>query len=69
MDGLGQRIRQARLGAGMTREHFAVALNVSFSTVGRWETDGTSPTLRKLAEIAQVTGKALSFFVTEEAAA
>lgn len=52
----------------MTREQFAVALNVSFSTVGRWETDGTAPTLRKLAEIAAVTGKPLSFFVTEAAA-
>lgn len=68
-DALSQKIREARDEAGLTREQMAVALNVSLSTVVRYETGRTQNiSAEKLLEVARVTKKPLSFFLKAAAA-
>ena len=63
---LGSRIKQARKEAGFKNaEQFAVSLDVGFSTVQRWEQGKTTPSIRRLIEIAAVTGLPLSYFLEE----
>lgn len=64
---LGQRIRHARREAGFRNiETWAVHLGVGFSTASRWETGKNEPTLARLRQIAQATGRPLSYFVASE---
>jgi transcriptional regulator with XRE-family HTH domain len=66
---IGLRIKEARRAAGFKNaEQFAVALDVGFSTVQRWEQGKTTPSVRRLREIAAVTRMPLAFFITEPAA-
>lgn len=68
-DALSDRILQARKEAQLSREAVAVTLGVSLRTVARWETGETANiTATRLAQIAQTTGKPLSFFLHEAAA-
>lgn len=66
---LGDRIKQARLDTGLTREQLAPYIGRTHSSVCRYEWGVTEPSLAVLAEIAKVTGKPLSFFVADEVAA
>ena len=66
MASLGDRIKEARLAAGLRREDVAVALGVGFSTAQRWETGRTAPTIARLREVAALTGQPLSFFLDIE---
>lgn len=67
---LSQRIRKARREAGMRNmETLAVTLGVSMSTAQRWESGKADPSIRRLREIAAVTGKPLSYFLEAEIAA
>jgi transcriptional regulator with XRE-family HTH domain len=67
---LGDRIREARRAAGYTNvEQLAVALGVGQRTVQRWETDKSDPSVRRVVDIARLTGRPLSFFIADEAAA
>ena len=67
---LGTRIRLARKAAGYSNpESFAVALNVSASTMQRWETDKSEPTISRLREIAALTERPLQYFIGQEVAA
>lgn len=62
---LGERIRSARKDAGFKNaETFAVRLEVGARTVQRWETNEAEPTLKRLREIAAMTGKPLGFFLS-----
>jgi transcriptional regulator with XRE-family HTH domain len=69
-DALSDRIREAREDAGLTQEQIAPLLGVTLATVSRYERGigkrGISVAM--LARIAQVTGKPLSFFLSEVAA-
>lgn len=66
---IGQRIREARQQAGLTRERLAVKLNVSSSTLRNYETGKTQRiSYAMLAAIARETGKPISYFVAEVAA-
>ena len=59
---LGQRIKTARKGAGLTQEALASAVHVSRQTVSLWENDKTEPdieTLRLVAESLNTTLAAL----------
>jgi transcriptional regulator with XRE-family HTH domain len=68
-DQLPAKIREARRDAGMKREHLAVALGVSLSTIVRWETGRTNRiSVNTVAAIAKATGKPLPFFFEEAAA-
>jgi transcriptional regulator with XRE-family HTH domain len=61
---LGARIREARRAAGYRNiETLAVELGVGHRTVQRWETDVSEPSIRRLREIAALTGRPLSFFL------
>lgn len=63
---LGTRIRLARKDAGYRNaESLAVALSVGHRTVQRWETDASEPSISRLREIAALTAKPLSYFMSE----
>jgi transcriptional regulator with XRE-family HTH domain len=53
---LGHRLKEARLAAGFTQEGLARALNVSTSTVSRWERDEFTPEPRHLEHLARLLG-------------
>lgn len=67
---VGSRIRQARTETGLTREQLAPHVGVTLRTLARWENDET-PNIpaTKLALLARVTGKPLSYFINSEVAA
>jgi transcriptional regulator with XRE-family HTH domain len=66
---LAEKIREAREQAGYTSaEKFAAALGVSSATVYRWEHGSHEPSIRRLIQIAQKTGKPMSHFLDEVAA-
>lgn len=64
---LGNQIRLARTTAGLRREEVAVQLGVGLRTVQRWETGESSPSIRRLQEIARVTSQPLAFFLSTAA--
>lgn len=67
---MGTRIREARRAAGYRNaESFAVALGVGQRTVQRWETGRFTPSIARLIEIAKLTGKPVSHFITTDEAA
>lgn len=67
---LGELIRQARKDAGFRNaESLAVALGVGQRTVQRWETGKSEPTVRRVAQVAELTGKPLAYFINGEATA
>lgn len=69
-DSLPQRIREARLEAGFTQEQMAPMIGVTLVTMSRYERGigKRGITLSMLARIAEVTGKPITFFITEVAA-
>jgi transcriptional regulator with XRE-family HTH domain len=62
-EGVGDRIRNARRTAELTQSQLAEALAVEAITVSRWERGVTTPSLARLARIAQATGTAVSELV------
>lgn len=54
--GIGERIRRARMEAGLTQDQLADAIGVKMRQVQYYEADRSDP-YRKLARIAEVTGK------------
>lgn len=68
-DPLAQKIRAARVEAGLSREKLAGELGVSLVTVVRYETGrSTDIKLKKLMLIAEATKKPLSYFIGKAAA-
>ncbi len=53
---VGERIRIARLGKGLSQEAFAHALGVSLRQAGRWEQGENPPKKQTLEQIAEHTG-------------
>jgi transcriptional regulator with XRE-family HTH domain len=49
---IGENIKSARSNARLTREHLAVALGVTVSTIYRWESGSTAPSVGRLHKIA-----------------
>lgn len=63
-DELASKIRQARVGASLSREQVAVALGITLSTVVRWETGRTKRiAIESVAALAELTGYPLGFFL------
>lgn len=52
---IGDRIRSARLAAGLSQRDLANAIGVSHGIVGQWETDRKAPGIESLRKIAAVT--------------
>lgn len=62
----GSRIRNARLGAGLTQEGLARAVNTSARNIVRWESEANVPRLKHLSAIAQATGREVAYFLSED---
>lgn len=54
MHALGERIKQARIQAGLTQEQLAEILNLSRGTIARYELGEIEPKIQNLASIAEV---------------
>jgi transcriptional regulator with XRE-family HTH domain len=67
---LGEKIRAARASKGWKQKHLAAQVDVEPITVSRWERGATRPDLDVLNQLAEATGKPISYFVGggEEAA-
>lgn len=66
---IGQRIREARVDAGLTQAALARALGIKRASVSQWEQATTQPTMERLQAIAKLTKRPLSWFLIEDAAA
>lgn len=64
--GVGQRIRAARVAAGMTQEMLATAVGVSRSAVAQWETDRAGQVGANLARIAAALGVSTGHLLSGE---
>lgn len=53
---IGQKIREARIGKGMTQADLAEALDVSQGAVGQWEQGITVPKFRNLVALSELFG-------------
>lgn len=62
-DGVGARLRTARLSRGLTQKQLAEALGVESITVSRWERGVTTPSLPRLRRIAELTQTTVSDLV------
>ncbi|MBD2359392.1 helix-turn-helix transcriptional regulator [Tolypothrix sp. FACHB-123] len=51
---VGQLIRKLRLSAGLTQEQFANTLNVTYSTINRWENRRSSPSPLAMEKIERM---------------
>lgn len=68
---IGSRIREAREGQGLTAEKMAPLVGVTMGTLLRYERGETGKKgigFSRLAKIAEVTGKPLSWFLSENGA-
>ena len=65
---IGSRIRKAREEAGFTAEQLAPQVGVTMGTLLRWERDENAISVKNVMRIAVLTGKPLTYFVSEEAA-
>ena len=63
---LGERIRAARAEKGWKQKHLAAHVDVEPITISRWERGATSPDLEVISQVAEATGKPLSYFVGDE---
>lgn len=66
---IATRIRTARVQAGLTQAQLADRVGAHWVTVSNWETGKFLPALGHLSEIAQATGRPLTWFLESEQAA
>lgn len=59
---IGDRIREAREEAEMSKAELARICGISRAAVSQWEAGRTNPTIKNLATVARVTRKPLDFF-------
>src|ERR671934_611493 len=60
---LGEKIRAARAAKGWKQKHLAAQVDVEPITVSRWERGATRPDLGVITQVAEATGKPVSYFV------
>lgn len=65
---LGQRLRRLRLKADMSMEEVARRINVTFSSVGKYERDEQEPRLHTLRDLARLFGVSIAYLLGEDAA-
>lgn len=56
MDGIGKRIREARLANGYTQSELASLLGCNVNTISRWEHDKYVPSSFEIGKISEVLG-------------
>ncbi len=59
---VGERIRERRTQMGMTQEHLAAALDISYQQVQKYETGANRVSAGRLYEIAQHLNVEVAFF-------
>jgi transcriptional regulator with XRE-family HTH domain len=65
-EGVGLRIRRARLANGLTQKELADQIGVTWQQIQRYELGQASPPLSRLADIARVLHLPMSAFVSED---
>jgi len=68
MKSFGDRLRAARIAAGMTQEQLGFALGVTKSSVSAWENDREAPGFRLLPELRSVLRHSLDELICGAAA-
>lgn len=68
MKTFGDRLRAARVAAGMTQEQLGFALGVTKSSVSAWENDRETPGFRLLPSLRTTLGRSLDELVCGPAA-
>ena len=64
--GIGDRIKELRLGRSITRKKFAEIIGVSRSIIYAWETNIKQPSLFNAMCIAQFFGVTIDYIATGE---
>ena len=59
---VGERIRDRRIGLGLTQEHLANALNLSYQQVQKYETGANRVSAGRLYEISKILQSDISLF-------
>jgi transcriptional regulator with XRE-family HTH domain len=59
---VGGRIRDRRTGLGLTQEHLANALNISYQQVQKYETGANRVSAGRLYEVSKILQSEVSFF-------
>lgn len=67
MKTFGERLRAARLRAGLTQEQVALELGLSKAAVSRWEVGGTQPGVEALAMLRGLFGVSLDELICGDA--
>lgn len=62
----GQRLRDARIAAHLRPEQLALTINRSVFTVHAYERGAIHPPINVLAHLAEVLGRSVDDFLTEE---
>ena len=52
----GERIREARMRAGLTQADLARKLGISYQSIGQWERNGRNPKYETMQKIAEALG-------------
>lgn len=65
---MGMKIRLARIEMKMSQKEFAKRLGFSQDPVSQYEIDKRYPSLKTLEKISKLTGKSLSYFITDHEA-
>lgn len=63
MKGFGDRLREARIAAGMTQEQLGFALGVTKASVSAWENERETPSFRVLPELRNALKRSLDELV------
>lgn len=63
MISIGERIRAARIMAGMSQRDLAAAIGVSAMSISKWERGLVSLTSGHLLKIGEATGRRIEYFV------
>ncbi len=63
---LGEKIKDARLKAGLTQEQFAEKLTVSRPAVTKWEADRGIPDVENLKAISQLLNVSLDYLLNDD---
>lgn len=61
----GEKIKSARTEAGLSQEQLAEKLNVSRSAVAKWESEGGTPDIGNLKNIADLLGVSIDYLLKE----
>ncbi len=63
---IGERLRQARINAGLTQEDVSKELFVTRQTVSRWEQEKNLPNLYVLQDLSKLYEVEIAYFLTKE---